>query len=59
MEDYIRPNYNQITLKANRELVKRIRKIAEEEERTIQTVTNRLLKRAIKQYDQEKSHFNN
>lgn len=57
MKDFIPANYSQITLKAERELVKRIREIAKNEERTIQTITNRLLKRALKQYEQEKSHY--
>jgi len=51
MNTYVKPRYNQITLKANRDLVSRIRQIAKQEERSIQTVTNRLLRQAIKEYD--------
>lgn len=54
---YNSPNYNQITLKAERDIVKKIREIAEAEERTIQTITNRFLKKALKLYEQEKSHY--
>ena len=57
MKDLIKINYNQITLKAKKEIVEKIKEIAIAEERTIQTITNRLLEKALKLYDQEKSHY--
>ena len=51
MEDIRTSNYNQITLKVNKQIATLIRKIAKREERTIQTVTNRLLIKAISEYE--------
>ncbi|MCB0746115.1 MAG: hypothetical protein KDC52_17495 [Ignavibacteriae bacterium] len=51
MEDIRTSNYNQITLKVNKKIATLIRKIAKREERTIQTVTNRLLIKAISEYE--------
>ena len=41
---------NNQTIKANRQVVDVIKKIAHTEERTIQTITNRLLKLGLKEY---------
>ena len=48
-----------ITIKAQRELINKIRKIAEKEERTILVVLNRVLKKGIESYINEKTHPQN
>ena len=45
---------NNQTIKANRQVVDEIKKIAHVEERTIQTITNRLLKLGLKEYPPKK-----
>ena len=45
---------NNLTIKANRQVVDEIKKIAQVEERTIQTITNRVLKIGLKGYPHTK-----
>jgi hypothetical protein len=47
------------TIKLDRQLVDEIKKIAKEEERTLITVTNRLMRFAIKQWKENKAQFEN
>ncbi len=48
-----RPQHNQ-TIKADREVILIIKKIAHDEERNIQTITNRILKLGLKEYPKVK-----
>ena len=54
---YYSKNLGQITIKADKELVDSIKQIAKDEERTIQTVTNRLLEKALDLYEKEREHY--
>lgn len=54
---YYSKNIGQITIKADKELVDTIKQIAKDEERTIQTVTNRLLEKALDLYEKEREHY--
>lgn len=47
------PKRTEQTIKADREIIAKIKEIAKKEERTLLTVTNRLLKRALLYYDKE------
>jgi hypothetical protein len=45
------------TIKLDRQLVEELKKISKEEERTLITVTNRLMRFAIKQWKENKAQF--
>jgi len=50
----VQDHHNQ-TIKADREVILKIKKIAHDEERNIQTITNRVLKLGLKEYPKVKS----
>ena len=52
----VRHPHNQ-TIKANRQVIEEIKKIAHHEERTIQTITNRILKLGLKEYPTTKRNI--
>jgi hypothetical protein len=54
---YYSKNVGQITIKADKDLVDSIKQIAKDEERTIQTVTNRLLEKALDLYEKEREYY--
>jgi len=51
--------YSGHTIKLDRQLVDELKKISKEEERTLITVTNRLMRFAIKQWKENKDQFEN
>ncbi len=54
MDNQLVRHPNNQTIKADRQVIKEIKKIANVEERTIQTITNRLLKLGLKEYPHTK-----
>jgi hypothetical protein len=54
---YYSKNLGQITIKADKELVDAIKQIAKDEERTIQTVTNRMLETALDLYEKNRDKY--
>ena len=57
MPSYYNKNFGKTTIKADTELVDTIKQIAKDEARSIQTVTNRLLEKALDLYEEERSHY--